>query len=274
MVIDSLIARLTGRGRISRPTTRRPTAMALWSGPSEGYMHAKVEVVVDEALAWIERERERTGTRITITHVVGRAVAEALRQVPELNHRLVSDTLIGHETVDLSFLVGTDTDDDVGWVKVEAVESKSVHALAEELTKQAAQAREDGLPGRTLVQRLPIWLLRLGMRIGGWFAGGLGRPLGFAGLSARPFGSVVITSAAAFDLEEVHVARTAFAHVSMNLVICAIRERAVVVDGQVQVRRCLNLCTNSDHRYVDGRHLGRALKIIADAVADPSSLHT
>lgn len=43
-----------------------------------------MEVDVTPALAYIERVREETGERITITHVVGAALGRALRAVPEV----------------------------------------------------------------------------------------------------------------------------------------------------------------------------------------------
>jgi hypothetical protein len=255
---------------------RRKVAMALWREPREGYIHARLEVDVEEGLAYLAWLRGRCGRKVTVTHLVGKAVGEVLVRVPEFNRTLVWDTLLPHETADLSVLVGLDDGEDVDWVKIEGVEHKAVADIAAEVDQGAARLRaaaRDGGRRRGTIERLtPVLLLRPAMALAGWFSAGLGLGLGPFGVQGRPFGNAVITTAATFGIDEVYDARTSFGHVPFNVVVCRIRERAVARDGRVEARRCFNLCINADHRCVDAGHLGRALDVLRDVLEQPWQL--
>ena len=74
---------MTGHHSAPRVPVRRKIAVATWRPSRDGRIYARMEVDVTPALAYIERVREETGERITITHVVGAALGRALRAVPE-----------------------------------------------------------------------------------------------------------------------------------------------------------------------------------------------
>lgn len=273
VAVGWILPRILLAVRGQKPSPRRKVAMALWHGPREGYIHAKLEVDVEEALAYVGWLREQTDQRVTITHLVGKAVGEVLATVPEFNRALVWDTLLPHDSVDLSILVALDDGEDVGWVKVEGVDHKSVGDIAAEVDGRAgvlrARGEKRGREGGVVERLLPVALLRPAMAVAGWYAAGLGGSLRGLGIDRYPFGGAVITNAATFDIDEVYDARTPFGHVSFNVVVCRVRQRPVVVDGQVEVRRCFNLCVNADHRIVDGAHLGRALNTLRSVIEEP-----
>ena len=242
-------------------------------------MYSKLVIDVERALAWLERQSAEHGHKVTLTHLVGKAVGAALVQVPELNRCLRGGRFVPHDSVALSFLVATDDGGDVGWVKVGGLEDKTVGEIAAELGQEAARLRGESErdrvarpTGSPLVRLLPVWLLRPLLLLAGWLTAGLGVRLTAFGLDRHPFGAGVVTNGGTFGIDEVWVARTPLARVAFNLVICRIRERPVVVDGEVVARRCVTLCLNSDHRFVDGVHLGRALRVIREVVEDPERL--
>ena len=275
IVLGWAIPRVVLAVRGQKPGPRRKVAMALWRGPREGYIHAKLEVDVEEALAYIDWLRDETGQRVTITHLVGKAVGEVLATVPEFNRALVWDTLQPHDSVDLSILVALDDGEDVDWVKIEGVDDKSVGDIAAEVERRATELRargeKKGREGGLAERLLPVAMLRPAMAVAGWYAAGLGGSLRVLGIDRYPFGGAIITSAATFDIDEVYDARTPFGHVSFNVVICRVRPRPVVVDGRVEARRCFNLCVNADHRTVDAAHLGRALEVLRRVLQEPWS---
>ncbi|MDT0575153.1 2-oxoglutarate dehydrogenase complex dihydrolipoyllysine-residue succinyltransferase [Croceicoccus sp. F390] len=51
-----------------------------------------------------------------------------------------------------------------------------------------------------------------------------------------------------------------------------IEDRAVVIDGKVEVRPMMYIALSYDHRLIDGREAVTALKIIKDAIEDPTRL--
>lgn len=84
---------------------RRKTAVATWGPSTSGEIYAKLSVDMTKALAFIEQKRSQTGSRITITHLVGKAVALALQKAEGLNGRILLGRFIKNKTVDICFLV-------------------------------------------------------------------------------------------------------------------------------------------------------------------------
>ena len=86
-------------------STRRKLAIATWAAPREGNIYGKLTVDAGPALAFLDKVRAQTGEKVTITHLVGRAVALALAQAPTLNGRIVWGAYRPFDTVDVAFLV-------------------------------------------------------------------------------------------------------------------------------------------------------------------------
>ena len=110
---------------MGKMTTRRKLAIATWSAPQEGNIYGKLTVDVTNALRYIDDRREASGEKVTITHLVGKAVANALAEAPDLNGRIVFGSFVPHETVDVTFLVVLDGGSDLAKVKVERADEKS-----------------------------------------------------------------------------------------------------------------------------------------------------
>jgi pyruvate/2-oxoglutarate dehydrogenase complex dihydrolipoamide acyltransferase (E2) component len=81
----------------------RRTAAAMWSAPADPSIHGSMDIDATAALAFIEAHRARTGEKLSITHLVCHAVAQAYRQMPELNAKVrFGGRLERRETVDPS----------------------------------------------------------------------------------------------------------------------------------------------------------------------------
>jgi 2-oxoglutarate dehydrogenase E2 component (dihydrolipoamide succinyltransferase) len=51
-----------------------------------------------------------------------------------------------------------------------------------------------------------------------------------------------------------------------------IEDRAVVVDGEIVIRPMMYIALSYDHRLIDGREAVTALKIIKEAIEDPTRM--
>ena len=76
----------TVAGRFVRhPSSWRRMAPAMWEAPSDPTMHGTLEIDVTKALEYLQLQSEISGTHLTITHLVVKAVADTLAQHPECN---------------------------------------------------------------------------------------------------------------------------------------------------------------------------------------------
>src|SRR5258708_2404156 len=63
----------------------RKLALGTWRTVGDPSVYGTMEVRMDRALQYLSAFRERTGKRLTVLHLVARAMAEVLRQVPDAN---------------------------------------------------------------------------------------------------------------------------------------------------------------------------------------------
>lgn len=252
----------------------RKIANALWTAPNDPQIYGALELDAVPAFDFIARARAR-GQRVTATHLVGRAVAHALVEVPELNVRIVGDHAIERPSVDIFFITAVSSGHDLTGVKVISADRKSAAALARELEARSARMKKGSDPdfARTkhTMDRLPRALLRPVLRFGAWLAGDHARGLPMLGLAASPFGSAMVSSVGMFGLPMGFAPLAWMYRVPLLVLASEIVDRPVAVAGRVEVRPVLPLTVTIDHRYVDGAHLGRALAAFRAYLAAPAS---
>ena len=142
---------------MSRMTTRRKLAIASWSAPSEPNIYGKLTVDATRALAYLDAERARTGEKVTITHLVGKAVANALRKAPTLNGRIVFGRFVPHGSVDIAFLVSLEEGGDLAKAKISDVDTKPVASIARELREKVERLR-NGLDCLRSCVLIEVWV--------------------------------------------------------------------------------------------------------------------
>jgi len=259
-----------------RMSIRRKLAIATWSGPSEANIYGKLTVDATQALAYVEYLRARTGEHITITHLVGKAIALALAKTPTLNGRVVFGRFVPFETVDVAFLVALEDGQDLAKAKVENVDKKSVAEIAAEVQKGSQRLRQGAdssfEKSKGVIRAMPTWALRPVVWMTGLLAGGLGLKLPALGVEPFPFGSCIVTSVGMFGLDEGYVPPTPFARVPIYILVGAVRARPVVHGDKVVSEPQLTLTATIDHRFVDGAQLGTVAKMVRGILEDPWQL--
>ena len=190
---------------MARMSTRRKMAIATWTPPREGNIYGKLTLDVGEALDYLEHVRRTTGEKVTITHLVGKAIGMALADAPGLNGRVVLGRFVPFDTVDISFLVVVEGGSDLAKVKVREVDRKSVADIAAELKAGAERVRsgqdDEFESSKGLMRALPTWIIRPLLYATSFVTSGLGWSIKFARISKFPFGSAVLTNVGVFGLD-------------------------------------------------------------------------
>ncbi|HRI67784.1 MAG TPA: 2-oxo acid dehydrogenase subunit E2 [Polyangium sp.] len=254
--------------------TRRKLAIATWSSPAEGNIYGKLTLDVSQALQYVEHLRKKDGEKVTIAHVVGKALGKALEAAPGLNGRIVFGKFVPHQSVDVTFLVALENGKDLAKTKIANTNERSISDIARELGKGASKLRdgkdENFEKSKGLIKALPSWLLRPILWTTGYITSALGIPA--MGLEAFPFGSAIITNVGPFGLEEAYAPPTPFARVPVLILLGAVKDQPVVVDGQVVVRPIVTITATIDHRFIDGAELATLAKIVRQGIEQPWTL--
>ncbi len=254
-------------------STRRKLAIATWSAPREGNIYGKLEVDAEPLTRFIQHVRATTGDKITVTHLVGKAVAEALAASPGLNGRILWGKFVPYDQVAITYLVALEDGADLAKAKVEHADTKSVVEIAGELRALASKLRGGKDPAfektKGTLRMLPSWVLRPLIWLTGWLASAVGLSVPALGVEPFPFGSCIITSVGMFGLDEAFAPPTPFARVPVLVLVGAVSERAVVHEGTVMGRKRLTITATIDHRFVDGAPAARLAKVVKERLENP-----
>lgn len=256
--------------------TWRKIALASWTTPVDPQIFGDIEVDAGALVDYLRAERERTGIRVTVTHLVGKALAHALAANPDVNVRLRRGRFVPRERVDVFFVVAVSDGKELSGAKVVDADRKSVTEVAEELERRVERLRageEEAELGssKRVLGSTPTWLLRRGLRFATWLVADRGVSLRRFGLPDDAFGSAIVSSVSTFGAERAYGPLNPWYRVPVLVLVSEVRDRAVVVDGQVVARPMLTLSATLDHRYLDGAHAGRLVRAARAYLEDPGA---
>ena len=277
---------ISERTRGGRPTAHaarpvsgaswRKIAAASWSRPVDPQIYGDLEIDAERLLDFVARAREESGVHVTVTHLVGRALAHALAQNPDCNVRLYRGGFVRRESVDIFFAAAIGGGAELSGVKIVAADTKSVVEVAEELTARVERLRSgrDAELGQTkrVLASTPAWLLRHGLRVATWLVADRGVDLERYGLPRDAFGSAIVSSVAGFSAERAYGPLSPWYRIPVLALVSEVRPRPAVVDGEVAVRPILPVTATLDHRYLDGAHAGRLVRAVRGYLEDPEAV--
>ena len=251
----------------------RKITSATWGSPNDPQIYGDLEIDAGATLAFIEEARESTGTKLTITHMVGKSIAYALGEHPDLNVRMYRDHFIQNDTVDIFFIVSTGQGDDLSGVKVERADQKAAVEIADELSQRSGRIRgdDDVELGKTkrMLSRTPRRLLGVSMRAAAWLTTDRNIDLKEQGLPRQPFGSAMVSSVGMFGIQHAYAPLSPYYRIPFLVLVGEVTERPAVVDGKVVPRPILTISATMDHRYVDGFHAARLARSVREYLDDP-----
>jgi pyruvate/2-oxoglutarate dehydrogenase complex dihydrolipoamide acyltransferase (E2) component len=175
------------------------------------------------------------GIRLTYIPMVMKAVALVFRQFPQVNATVEEDPLTTIVKGDVNIGVATDTPDGLFVPVVKNVEQKSVLQIAAEL---------DDLVTRTRTGKVELHELQGGT---------------FTITSVGNIGGVLATPI--INYPEVAI-----------LGFNKIRERPMVVDGELEIRSMVYLSPSFDHRIIDGAVGARFVAALKEVLENPAQI--
>lgn len=264
-----------GDRRRSRKTTGwRRVASAIWRGPGDPQIYGLLEVDATSLQALLSRA-ERSGQHLTLSALVGRAVAHGLARVPDLNVRLRWGRTVQRPSVDVFFITAVGGGKDLSGVKVEQADRKSAAEISRELHARGERLRSghDARFSRSkrLMERLPFPLLRPLLKLLAWLTGDLALPLPLLGVEASPFGSAMVSSAGMLGLPLGFSPLAWMYRVPLLIFAGQVVDKPLAVDGRVEVRPVLPISATIDHRYVDGAQIADLHRALREYLEDPAA---
>ena len=128
-------------GAMARAKGWRKIATATWGWPNDPQVYGRLEIDAVPILEAVQSLRERTGARVTPTHLITRAIALGLSENPSMNTRLAFGRFIPRETVDVFVIVAAGGGGDLSGVKVRRADERTAPEIAKDMDGRLDDAR-------------------------------------------------------------------------------------------------------------------------------------
>lgn len=221
------------------PVRRSIAANMLRSKQEVPHAWMMVEADVTNLVAYRDAIKEefkkREGFKLTYFAFFVKAVAQALKEFPQLNSMWAGDKIVRKKDINISIAVAAD---DALFVPViKHADEKSIKGIAREIAELVAKARAGKLRPEDMQ--------------GGTFTVNNTGTFG----SVQSMGIINYPQAAILQVE-------------------SIVKRPVVKDGMIAIRDMVNLCLSLDHRVLDGLICGRFLARVKEILENMSKDNT
>jgi pyruvate dehydrogenase E2 component (dihydrolipoamide acetyltransferase) len=257
---------------IEKLSTWRRIALHVWDGPGDPTVYGAVDIDIGEGLELVRALRASSGEKVTLTHLVGRAIALAIRERPEVNAILRFGRVYQRERIDIFFQVAFEGGENLGGHKVEGADGKSIVDLARELgagAKTVRQGKGDNVKASKRLGFVPAPVVGAAMRAMTTLTYDFGLDLTRLGVPYDGFGSAMVTNVGSFGLSLGFAPLVPFSRCPLLILVGEVQERAVVRDGVVVARPILPIGVTFDHRLLDGYQAGVLAKRFREVMERP-----
>lgn len=258
-------------------STFRRLSLGTWRTAYDPSVYGSLTLRMERPLAYIDAFRASTGRHLTVTHLMARAAAAVLEQVPEANAMLRRGRIYRRRRIGVFFQVAMKDPEngkiDLSGATLRDPERKTLAEICDELDAQLAEVRLDrgGALARTrrLFKHVPVRAMPALLELTSFVSYALNLDLSWAGIPRDAFGSLMITNVGALGLEEAWVPLVPYSRVPMLLALGEIREVPVARDGRVAIEPTMKVCATFDHRVLDGAHAAAMASILRAWMEDP-----
>ncbi len=253
----------------------RKLAIGSWKTAYDPTVYGTMTLRMDKALAYIEAFRQKTGIRLTVTHLLAKAMAEALRRCPDANAILRFNRIYLRKRITISTLV-VQTDGgkvDLTSAKIDDAEQKSLREISAELeaaVQKVRQRRDEALEkSKGTIHSLPYAFLNFFTWLISFFMYTLNWDMTWAGMPKDAFGSAIITNVGSLGLDTAYVPLVPYTRVPIFIAPGAIKDAPVVENGKVVPGKLMNVNASFDHRFIDGFHASILANTFREMLENP-----
>jgi pyruvate/2-oxoglutarate dehydrogenase complex dihydrolipoamide acyltransferase (E2) component len=254
----------------------RKIAIGTWQNAYDPSIHGHMTLRADRMLAYIEAFRQQTGQKLTVTQVVAKATALALKACPEANAFLRFNTLYIRKNIDVSVLVMMDDGHgniDLSSAKIEKADQKPLTDIVEEMESKVRTIRQRKDPAlehaRSTMRWIPGWCMNAFLKAISFVSYTLNIDLSFLKMPKDAFGGAIVTSRGPLGLDCGYPPLVPYSKVGIYVAPGEVYWGAVVEEGRVVPRQLITVNATMDHRIVDGAHCAVLAKTLRSVIENP-----
>jgi pyruvate/2-oxoglutarate dehydrogenase complex dihydrolipoamide acyltransferase (E2) component len=255
----------------------RKIAIGTWADAYDPSVYGTIELNMDEALRYLAEFREKTGRKLTISHMMAKVAAEVLKETPDANAVLRWNRIYVRKVIGVFFQVVM-TDEGAGKADLSGatlydVEKKSLAQIYDEFNEKVERVRARQDPSlektRNTFLSIPYFLLNRILKLLSFFSYTLNLDLRAFGIPSDPFGSIMVTNVGSLGLDTAYVPLVPYSRVPILLAVGAVRDIPVVRDGKVVPGKVMKVNATFDHRMIDGFHAASMSRVLREWFEHP-----
>jgi len=250
----------------------RKIATATWGWPNDPQVYGRLEIDAVPILDAVRTLRERTGTRVTPTHLITRAIALGLAENPAINTRLARGRFHPRETVDVFVIVAAGGGGDLSGIKVRRADERTAPEIARDMDERLEDTRSgkgELDKAKRMMAILPPSILGWTLRLSAFLTSNLRLDLKRFGMPREAFGGAMVTNVGVFGISEGWAPLSPIYRVPIIVLVGEVETRPWVVGDRVEPRPVLPLMATIDHRWVDGYEMAGFVETFKKYVANP-----
>ncbi len=238
-------------------------------------MYSLINLDMTKALAYLEDLAAAGAATPTVTHLVVKALAEAIARYPESNAIIARRRIYLRDSVDIYCQVATDGGRDLSGAKIAGADRLSVAEIADQVATRADAVRRHQDAGsestKRLFKGLPGPLLRAAIGLAGYLTYELRLDLSRLGIPFDQFGSAMVSNVGIWGVENALAPLVPPSRVPIVLLVGEVQERPVARNGAVVAAPCVTLGGTFDHRILDGYQSSAMLRVLKSSLEDPAA---
>jgi pyruvate dehydrogenase E2 component (dihydrolipoamide acetyltransferase) len=255
----------------------RKIAIGTWRTAYDPSVYGTMELRMDDAIRYIHEFREKTGKKLTVSHLMAKAAAMVLKECPDANAILRWNRVYLRKRIGIFFQVVM-TDEgahkvDLSGATVYDVEQKSLLEIYDDFNAKVEAVRKRKDPAlektRATFLGIPYFMLNFVLRTISFFSYTLNLDLRRFGIPKDPFGSLMITNIGSLGLDTAYVPLVPYARVPILIALGAVREAPVAEQGQIKVGKMMRVNATFDHRFIDGFHASVMSRVLRQWMEHP-----
>ena len=258
-------------------SSMRKLALGTWRTTYDPSVYGSMTIRMDAAMEYLQAFREKTGKKLTVTHLMAKAMGGVLEKMPDANAIMRFNRIYLRKQIGVFFQVAM-ADPKTGEIDLSGItvlnpEQKTTEAVYDEFSAQVKKVRaykdEKLEQTRGLIKRLPYFMLKPFVWTIGFLSYTLNLDLRWLNIPKDAFGSVMITNIGSLGLEEAYVPLVPYSRVPLLLAMGPVQDTPVVENGEVVIAKTMKLYATFDHRILDGSHAAVMSRVLQKWFASP-----
>jgi len=262
--------------KVKKPSFFRRLACVTWDRARDPQIYGYMNVDMSSCLAFVKKYKKKHRQKLSVTHLIVKAVALAYRKFPDLNVKAERNHLYRRNSIDVNLLVSSESGGELSAIKLNNADKMTLAEIVRKVKKGAKGVRSDRGPdfqeSKNIIKRLPVWVTRIVVPLMSWLVNK--REMHFPGLGfpQDPFGTVIVTSVGMFGVEAAFAPLPSIGRANAALLITEVKKKPWVEEDKIVIRPVMKLCCTLDHRVFTGHQGAMLSSEIKEILMDPKRL--